>query len=493
MARSIVGIAASVGAVSVLLGLPVASGAQTGVDAADQLVEHVRGTVDGVVPGVLPAKPNARPAPSAGVQRQAQPAQPRGSTPGSPGGYQPPLHGPGPHGQGTVGVIDLSPGGTRPLSPNPSGSQPQPQDNEDIVVGRARGEQDAQGYHGHITVAALLGNELVGVDSRPGQTVTGPLEAVQQGVLNNLCNGTANQVCLTVLQADSTTTGTSSTNKFAVTRAQVGGPTGINAGAAESQGNLSQDANCQTATGSSSVANVGAGGAPVVGAANSSSQSRSCRDGSGSQTNSSSLLGVGGQPLALPAAGCGDGTPDTVTGIPVLAPIVCNANDSGGLGESLVQAAERYGVREALSVFALDVGGTSALRATTSASESVSRAPAAPPAAPPRTKKKVKQPARRPGTPRRRSGGPGPGPRATPSGPSGPVGPGGPERQVRAAGSRLAFTGADVLLLLLLGSFTLLTGVCVRRATTRVSPDRAAGRLDHDRQQLLQQVPSPSR
>ena len=115
----------------------------------------------------------------------------------------------------------------------------------------------------------------------------------------------------------------------------------------------------------------------------------------------------------------------------------------------------------------------------------------APPAAPPRTKK-VKQPARRrPGTPRDRSGGPG-GPRATPSGPSGPVGPGGPERQVRAADSRLAFTGADVLLLLLLGSFTLLTGLCVRRATTRVSPDRAAGRLDHNRQQLLQQVPSPS-
>ena len=280
MARSIVGIAASVGAVSVLLGLPVASGAQTGVDAADQVVEHVRGTVDGVVPGVLPAKPK----PSAGVQRQAQPAQPRaaqprGSTPGSPGGYQPPLHGSGPHGQGTVGVVDLSPGGTRPLSPNPSGSQPQPQDNEDVVIGRARGEQDAQGYHGHITVVALLGNELVGVDSRPGQSVTGPLEAVQQGVLNNLCS--TSQVCLTVLQADSTTTANSSSNKFAVTRAEVGGPTGINAGAAESQGNLSQDANCQTATGSSSVANVRAGGAPLADAANSSSQSQSCRDRTG--------------------------------------------------------------------------------------------------------------------------------------------------------------------------------------------------------------------
>jgi hypothetical protein len=108
-------------------------------------------------------------------------------------------------------VVDLSPGGTRPLSPNPSGSQPQPQDNEDVVIGRARGEQDAQGYHGHITVLALAGNELVGVDSRPGQTVTGPLEAVQQGVLNNLCN--TSQVCLTVLQADSTTPANSSSNK----------------------------------------------------------------------------------------------------------------------------------------------------------------------------------------------------------------------------------------------------------------------------------------
>jgi hypothetical protein len=247
-------------------------------------------------------------------------------------------------------VVDLSPGGTRPLSPNPSGSQPQPQDNEDIVIGRARGEQDAQGYHGHITVLALLGSELVGVDSRPGQPpVTGPLEAVQQGVLDNLCNGAGNQVCLTVLQADSTTTGTSSSNKFAVARAQAGGPTGIDAGVAESQGNLSQDANCQTATGSSSVANVRAGGAPLADAANSSSQSQSCRDGTGSQTNSSRVLGLGGAAVPIPAAGCGDGTPDTVTGLPPLAPIVCNANDSGGLGESLVQASERYGVREALA------------------------------------------------------------------------------------------------------------------------------------------------
>ncbi|MDQ3720415.1 MAG: hypothetical protein M3350_06490 [Actinomycetota bacterium] len=276
----------------------------------------------------------------------------------------------------------MAPTGQRPLSGNPSGGQPQPQNNEDIVVGRARGEKDAQGYHGHITVAALLGNELVGVDTRPGQTQAGPLNAVQQGLLTPLCNGTNQQICLVAAQADSKTTGSSSTNRFAVARAQIGGPAGITTGVAESRGDASEDANCQTSSGSASVTNAQVGTGVRANAANSRSSSTSCNDGTGSQTNASQVLGLNGTGVPLPAAACGTGG-EVTTGLPPLAPIVCNASDINGVGETVTQAAQRYGVQEALSVFALDVGGTALLKTTTSAAESLSQAPGGPDDGPP--------------------------------------------------------------------------------------------------------------
>ncbi len=311
-------------------------------------------------------------------QTQSQPRQ----TPGS-GGYQPPLHGANPHGQGTVGTVDLTPSGVRPLPPDPSGGAA-PATQEEIVVGRARGEQGPDGqYRGHITVAALFGREIVGVDTPPGQTRAGPLDPVQTGLLDALCNGSAQQVCLEVLRADSATTGSGSTNSFAVASARVGGANGIGATAAESNGNISQDANCQTSTGNSQVAGAQAGGRAVADVASSSSSSQACRDGTQSQNNGGRVIGLGGAGVPLPAAGCGAGTPDTGTGVPGLLPIVCNANDSNGAGEAVAQAVAPYGVREALTVFALDVGGTSLLKATTGASESRAQAPAAPAATPP--------------------------------------------------------------------------------------------------------------
>src|SRR5689334_13339285 len=70
---------------------------------------------------------------------------------------EPPLHGTNPHGQGSVAVVDISPNAQRPYSADPTGAS----DSEDVVVGRARGEQRADGsYHGHITVAALFGTEI---------------------------------------------------------------------------------------------------------------------------------------------------------------------------------------------------------------------------------------------------------------------------------------------------------------------------------------------
>ena len=355
-------------------GSSVASAGQPVQDTlrgVDQVVKNVKGQLDQTIDQTTQ---RVRPQPQA--QRQAPVRAPRGATPGSQGGYQPPLHGTNPHGQGTVGTVDLGPTGQRPLSGNPSGAQPNPADNEEVVVGRPRGEKDASGYHGHITTAALAGMEILPVDTRPGQTASSPVNV--QPTLDAICTSSGQQVCLVALQANSTTTPTSTTNSFAVARARIGGDTGIVVGVAESRGNASEDANCQSTSGSSSVANATAANLVAATAANSSSSSVSCRDGSGSQTDTSSVLGINGVAVPLPAPGCANGTPDTVTTVPLVASTVCNAADLNGVGETVTQAAQRYGVREALTVFGVNLGGVSLVKLTTSASESRSQAPTGP-------------------------------------------------------------------------------------------------------------------
>jgi hypothetical protein len=273
---------------------------------------------------------------------------------------QPPLHGTNPHGQGTVGVVDGNPSSERPLGGATNGSN----SGEEVVVGRARGEQNADGsFHGHITIAALFGNEIVGVDSTNGQANQGPLQPLQTA-LNSLCTNTQQQVCLSVLTANSTTNATGSTNDFAVARAKI---FGLGVGAAESNGTIVQDANCQTSGGGSSAANVTSGGTVAAGAAKSTSTSKSCKGGAAPQvSNTSQVLQLGNAGIPLPAPGCANGTPDTVTGLPPLLPIVCNADEIAGAA----------GVREALDVYALSAGNGSLLKEATASSESLSVAPA---------------------------------------------------------------------------------------------------------------------
>jgi LPXTG-motif cell wall-anchored protein len=276
---------------------------------------------------------------------------------------QPPLHGANPHGQGGVAVVDIDPSPERPLSGDPAGSGPPP---EDIVVGRARGEKNAAGqFHGHITIAALLGSELLGVDTAQGETKVGPLDSIQKGILDPICNGTSQQICLSLVTANSTTTATGSTNDFAVARAKLGN---LNVNAAESKGVITEDKSCQTSTGGAKTANITTSTGAVAQVANSDSSSKSCFGKAPQTLNKSTVIALGGQGIPLPAAGCADGTPDTVTGIPPLLPIVCNADE-------IVGAAA---VREALDVFVLSAGNTSLLKETTAASESVSVAPAGP-------------------------------------------------------------------------------------------------------------------
>ncbi|HUR86200.1 MAG TPA: hypothetical protein VMY78_12725 [Solirubrobacteraceae bacterium] len=283
---------------------------------------------------------------------------------------QPPLHGTNPHGQGTAAVVDLNPNATRPFSADPTGST----DGEDIVVGRARGEQRADGtYHGHVTVAALFGNEILsGADTAPGQEVH---TAIAQSLLDQLCTST--QICLSAVQVDSTTNTTGSVNRFGAASAAIGNPQlpSLSLGAVVSEGNIAADANCQASHGASTVANVNAAGQVVASVATTTSDTRACRGQAPVQTNASRVVTLGQAGLPVPAPGCDNGTPDVTTGIPGLLPIVCNADDSSASGGT--QSTSPYGVRDALDVYVLAVGPTAAAKVSASSSESLAVAPAA--------------------------------------------------------------------------------------------------------------------
>ncbi len=370
---------------------------------------------------------------------------------GVPPNYQPPLHGDNPHGQGDVATVELGPNipATNPYPGDPAGP-------ELLVVGRSKGEQNPDGsYHGHITIAALGGNELLGVDTNEGQTESSPLDPLNDQVLNQICTGSGGQVCLGILTADSSTTGNGSTNHFSVANAQVGPPgSGIGVTAGETNGNISDDGTCQTATGTSEVANANVAGGLTAQALNGSSTSTACNNGAQSTTNDSEVINLNDNGVPVPAAGCADGTPNTnFTPLLPLLGAVCNADDPGTGG----QAGTPYGVREALTVFALAVGGNPVLKATTAGPESRAVAPTAA------------------DTP----GGPGTGPPLIgPGGGGGGNDNGNPDRTVddanvpgaaaeaAAGGSRddLAFTGADLLLLGLFGCGILAAGLMLSLA-----------------------------
>lgn len=264
--------------------------------------------------------------------------------------------------------------------------------------------------------------------------------------------------------ADSTTTDSGSRNRFQVVGASA---LGLNATAGESNGNIREQGACQTAHGDSTVAGASFQGAPVANALSSSTDSTAWRGGPRTQQNRSQVLGLFGQPVPIPAPGCGTGAPDTLALLPGLLPAVCNADDTNGVGESIVQTAVPYGVREALSLFVLGIGGTSLLKATTAASESLAVAPDDGVVVPPPPKPKPK--------PERPDGPDGPGA----GGPGGPGGPGDAELAAvtdadddRAAGAgrggdddgrELAFTGLLLLPLAVIGLSMLIAGLGLRR------------------------------
>jgi hypothetical protein len=403
----------------------------------------------GSVGGSAAPAPAPAPAPAAGV----------------PPTYTPPLHGTNPHGQGTVGVIDVMPEDTEPLPYDPDGGS------EDVVVGRARGEQNGEKYRGHITiVSTFLTGELVGVDTNEGETEAGPLEPFQENVLDALCAGSGGQICLEVLRADSKTTKNGSKNSFAVANARIGGPTGISATAAESNGNISEDSECQTAHGDSTVTEASIGGALTADVLESESDSTACNDGTETVKQDGRVVELNETGLPVPPEpGCEDGTPNSnfVPLVPLLA-AVCNAEDING-----AQTSDPYGVREALSLFVLDVGGVPLLKTTTAAAESHAVAPGGPecpdpdnPDCPPIDE------CPDPDNPDCPNGGPDCPDADNPDCPDGPNGgPRGPDDDGPSAkrGPRedLPFTGADLGVLGLIGAIVMAAGLSLMALSDR--------------------------
>jgi hypothetical protein len=299
----------------------------------------------------------------------------------SNGSYTPPLHGTNPHGEGTAASIT-----TEPRSTPDSSDCTTPSKDEVVGVGRSCGQQNSDGsYSGHVTVASLGGQELFGESSTPsGTTYTGSLAPLLgptlsgiNGGLAQVCSNSGNQICVSLLSTNSSTTSSGSTNSFQGANAELGGASGISASALDSNGDISQTGSCQTADGGSSVANVAISGTTLANAAQSNDSSTACQDPSqNSQTHSSQVLGGQISNLTSPilGAGCAGGTPtQPLSQLPAqLVALFCNEFDSNG-----AQAAAPYGTAEGLTAILL--GG---LGAHTAASESLARAPSLPSVSP---------------------------------------------------------------------------------------------------------------
>jgi hypothetical protein len=274
------------------------------------------------------------------------------------------MYGTNPHGQGTVVGASLPPNTVVPYTYNPAGST-----GEILVVGRGRSEQNADGsYHAHTTILGLLGAEVLGVDAAQGQSKTGPLDPVNQ-ILKTLCNGTSQAVCANVLAADTAATTSGAMTHFSVAQLGALGTT-VGVQAATSDSSISTAGSCQSSSGASHAANVTLASGQLASVANSKQGSSACTGQTPSQTTSSSVIALGGTGVPIPAPGCANGTANTLSGLPVLLPIICNA-------DSTTQLQAPSGVREALTVLGIQVGSTAVLKSVVAAAESYAVAPAA--------------------------------------------------------------------------------------------------------------------
>ena len=387
---------------------------------------------------------------------------------GVPPDYVPPLHGTGPHGQGTGATVDLAPSDTNPLPAYPDTG-------EDVIVGDSDSSQNEDGtYHGRVTAANLLGitlPDLLQIESNPGESKDGALEPLNEllGPNGPLCAGNTG-VCLTVLDMHTEASDTGASSSFEAANVGVLGQ--IAASAVSSEGDIHHDpaTGCQTSHGSSQV--LGANALGLLGADTlpGESTSTACPDGSQTVSQSSGVLGLTGLPgtLNVPITNvdCENGVPNTQPDLLGLGPIlsgigvlsaVCNAND-----ENAGQTSSPYGVREGLTAFLLPIAG-GLVKVTTAGPESHAVAQAAPvtpvnPTAPPAA---GAGPGNQGGNKGNKGGG-------NNGGAGNGAGGAGAAAGAAAAGNgQLAFTGSDLLVLGLVGGALILGGLALTTTAGR--------------------------
>ena len=332
-----------------------AAGAGTIGDVVGQVngtVEDTVGSVTGTGGGGGGGAPIAAPAPAPAPAAPA-PAAAEGD---------PPLSEDGPYGSGEVVGADVT---------------VLPSEGDEVTVGDSTGEQDEDGdYHGRVIPVAVLGLGIAVIETDEGESASSPLAPVND-VLDEICAGSGNNVCLSVLEYESSTDDDGSQNSFSAARAGIGDGA-VTAGVVESEGNISETDRCQTAEGSSSAADVDVGeGALAVGALQSSSSSQACRGEDPEAAGDSEVLDLGAldalDPLEL--IGCSSTEEDDEFGLPLLVDGVCNADDTNGS-----QAEAPYNTRKAFGIDILpglaqvaDVSGLAGLDAASA--ESRARAP----------------------------------------------------------------------------------------------------------------------
>jgi len=346
-----------------------------------------------------------------------------------------------PHGQGTVLAVSL--GGK-----------------EAVVVGRSRGEQRQDGYHGHITTLALFGNDVIANDTGPGQTAKGPVAPLQEGLLDPICSGSSGNVCLDVLRADSGTTSTGSTNHFRAAGVYLGGADGIGLTAADSNGNIASNGDCQTAHGDVTLLKLVAGGNPILDIGESASDSNACPSGTTVKNSENPLVAIGGQGIPLP--GCGANDPGYLINLNPLLAIACNAGSAAGAGSV---------GNDALAGTVLDTGSGSPAGVVTGAGTgAAAQSPAAAPAsqgvlgvrqsAPKRTTGATgrNKNANKRNAGRKKNAGNG---SSTNQKTGAPTSANAQQPLTKAEASKLPYTGTDVLMVLLIASGLIALGLAI--------------------------------
>ncbi len=338
----------------------------------------------------------------------------------------PELDGTDPHGEGEVVETTIE---------NPLG------DPIGVTVGQSRGEQNPDGsYHGVVNILVLdnlplIGDQSIGVETNEGETAESPIGAINDS-LDQVC--TAADVCLALLDYRSKTGNNGSKNRFSAARASVLGDV-VEAGVVESDGNISDDGECQTADSSSTATNVGvAGDAISADALESSSESTACQDGTSTATGDSEVIDLGALQLLDPLSliGCDPTAVDDDFGIPLVVEGICNGDDTNG-----TQADAPYNTRTAIQIEVLgDVLGILGVQLDLdgSPSESLARPPEEVDECPDRSNPDCPpiDECPDPTNPDCLPNPPNPHDLHNSHGPAGPDGPGGPSASASASGGR---------------------------------------------------------